>query len=112
MSVMITCPDCDKTLKVKDEAVGKKVRCPACSNVFTARSKPKNLDDNFLDDLEKSAPPKRKRRVVEDDQDDEEQLPARKSRSVKSASTKEKPKKSDSKAILIGLGVFSGVCAV
>jgi hypothetical protein len=37
MLEITTCPDCDKKLKLPDDLVGKKVRCPGCRVKFTAR---------------------------------------------------------------------------
>ena len=37
MPIQVTC-DCGKTLKVKDEHAGKKLRCPACSEMITVPS--------------------------------------------------------------------------
>jgi phage FluMu protein Com len=34
MSINVVC-DCGKTLKVKDDAAGKKIKCPACQTVLT-----------------------------------------------------------------------------
>lgn len=39
MKVVITCDSCEKTLQVPDTALGKKVRCPACKNVFQAKAR-------------------------------------------------------------------------
>src|SRR5947207_12648817 len=36
MAISLTCGKCGKTLKVKDEWAGKKVKCPGCGNVFPA----------------------------------------------------------------------------
>ena len=36
MAVSVICDSCGKRLNVKDECIGKKVRCPACKNSFTA----------------------------------------------------------------------------
>lgn len=33
MSMLVRCPNCQKTLKVPDTVAGKKIRCPACSGV-------------------------------------------------------------------------------
>ena len=30
MAISLSCPSCDKTLKVKDELAGRKVKCPGC----------------------------------------------------------------------------------
>ena len=37
MAVIVTCPNCDKKLKMNDPAPGKKVRCPACKEPFSPR---------------------------------------------------------------------------
>jgi LSD1 subclass zinc finger protein len=37
-TITITCPECDKLLKVPSQAEGKKVRCSACDATFVARS--------------------------------------------------------------------------
>src|SRR4051812_44130570 len=36
MSIVIRCPECNKSLKVGDSVAGKKVRCPGCKHEFTA----------------------------------------------------------------------------
>lgn len=36
MPQIINCPDCDRKLRVPDELLGKKVRCPTCSVMFRA----------------------------------------------------------------------------
>src|SRR5207249_553021 len=36
MAILVVCDSCGKRLNVKDELVGKKVKCPACKTVFTA----------------------------------------------------------------------------
>ena len=36
MAVSVICDNCGKRLNVKDESIGKKVRCPACKTAFTA----------------------------------------------------------------------------
>ncbi len=33
MTIRFQCPDCDRALSVKDEAAGKKARCPKCSRL-------------------------------------------------------------------------------
>jgi WD40 repeat protein len=40
LAVEIYCAECVRKLKIRDEAVGKKVRCPACKAVFVAESIP------------------------------------------------------------------------
>lgn len=40
MSLLVQCPNCAGKLNVKDENIGKKVRCPKCKTVFPATEKP------------------------------------------------------------------------
>src|SRR5262245_45669797 len=34
MAIVLSCPDCDRKLRVPDELLGKKVKCPACGKIF------------------------------------------------------------------------------
>src|ERR1051325_5157844 len=36
MAILVVCDNCGKRLNVKDELVGKKVKCPACKTAFAA----------------------------------------------------------------------------
>ena len=36
MTILLTCPECSGKLQVADSVVGKKIKCPKCSKVFTA----------------------------------------------------------------------------
>ena len=72
MSLTVTCPQCDKTLRVKDEAAGKKARCPECATVFPIPAKQVVAEGDFLNGLSEMVPSKRTRRVPKDDFDDEE----------------------------------------
>jgi hypothetical protein len=38
MPVSIKCPQCSRGLKVPDELIGRKVKCPGCSTSFTAEA--------------------------------------------------------------------------
>ena len=73
MSLTIKCPECEKSLKVKEEAAGKKVRCPACATAFLAPSlapgkkKASPPDDDFLADLGQAAKSSRKRPAQDED---------------------------------------------
>lgn len=40
MPIVITCPSCQKSLQVPETASGKKVRCPACKDVFQVSPPP------------------------------------------------------------------------
>lgn len=71
MPISVTCSDCDKKLKVKDEAAGKKVRCPGCSNVISVPRAPEpeiEVLDEF-DDFEDRKPSKKSKRSSDDDLD-------------------------------------------
>ena len=84
MSLTIKCPECEKSLKVKEEAAGKKVRCPACATAFLAPGKKKSSppEDDFLADLGQAAKSSRKRPAQDEDfeDEDEDELPVTKSR--------------------------------
>src|SRR6202521_262788 len=36
MSEVVNCPKCERKLRVPEELLGKKVKCPTCSETFTA----------------------------------------------------------------------------
>ena len=36
MPEVVNCPQCDRKLRVPEELLGKKVKCPTCGNTFTA----------------------------------------------------------------------------
>jgi predicted Zn finger-like uncharacterized protein len=36
MAEIVNCPQCDRKLRVPDELLGKKVKCPTCGTTFTA----------------------------------------------------------------------------
>ena len=38
MPVVTRCPSCNRSLRVPDNLIGSKVRCPQCKNVFTAEA--------------------------------------------------------------------------
>jgi predicted Zn finger-like uncharacterized protein len=40
MPDVITCPKCDRKLRVPDELMGQEVKCPTCSTTFTASGTP------------------------------------------------------------------------
>jgi hypothetical protein len=37
-TITITCPECEKPLKIPSDALGKKVRCKGCETIFPARA--------------------------------------------------------------------------
>ena len=38
MPVIVSCPECEKKLRVPDNLIGKKVKCPGCQGMFTANA--------------------------------------------------------------------------
>ncbi len=113
MSLTVTCTNCDKKLKVKDEVAGKKIRCPACSTVFLAEEKPKDSDDDFLSGLDDAVSSKEKGRRLDDDLDDDiddEELPVRQSK-PRSKPTKKKSGRGKSKGTnwLAIVGIAGGL---
>lgn len=88
----VACPECHKKLRVPEELLGKQVKCPTCSHVFTAElgqepavppptaSGPLRTSPSARageDDEEERRPARRSR--VEDDDDDDDR-PRRRSR--------------------------------
>ncbi|MCE9531577.1 MAG: zinc-ribbon domain-containing protein [Planctomycetes bacterium] len=45
MSVQVFCPKCDRSCRIKEELVGRRVRCPGCQEVFKAEEIPLAEDD-------------------------------------------------------------------
>src|SRR6516162_2882391 len=40
MATIVDCPSCQRKLRVPDDLLGKKVKCPTCSGTFDAMSRP------------------------------------------------------------------------
>jgi hypothetical protein len=96
MPQIINCPDCERKLRVPDELLGKKVRCPTCSVMFRAvavgGSTP--VEDPIEEPDEEPAPrrtaaarderyspsPRAGRRRVEDEDDEGEDIRLRRRR--------------------------------
>jgi predicted Zn finger-like uncharacterized protein len=88
MNATISCPSCQRTLRVPESLLGQAVKCPSCSHTFTA---PENLEEAAPlrvaapppkdDDDDEPRPSKRRRR--EDDEDDYEVAPRRRRRREK-----------------------------
>ena len=106
MSLSITCSNCQKNLKVKEELAGKKVRCPDCSGAISVPAKSAAAEDDFSDDRDEAASPRRKRRVVQDE-DEFEDMPVIKPR-AKTSKKKSSQRKSNGKLWLW----IGGSCAV
>ena len=86
MANVISCPKCERQLRVPDELLGQNVKCPSCSETFTAEvparqppsssssrpSPPPPRDDDEDDRPSRRRPPSRR-----DDDDDDYERPAR-----------------------------------
>ncbi|HEY7425504.1 MAG TPA: hypothetical protein VH682_14835 [Gemmataceae bacterium] len=86
MPQIITCPDCERKLRVPDNLLGKKVRCPSCSVLFKAaaaetgaeesteepeakpsvRRRPAVRDERYAD-----SPRSSRRRIDEEEEEDD-----------------------------------------
>ena len=64
MSIEFKC-DCGKTIRVKDDAAGRKIRCPACDEILRV---PEDSEDATA---LTAAPPKPRRRRDDDEDDDD-----------------------------------------
>jgi hypothetical protein len=109
MPAIISCPSCDRTLRVPDELLGKKVKCPSCGLIFVgtaeARSReevdpepekpapkkspfanvdfgeePAERDDEDLAEREEPRPRRRRRRAEEYVDEEDDYAPRRRPR--------------------------------
>jgi predicted Zn finger-like uncharacterized protein len=97
MPTVIKCPGCQKPLKLNESQAGKRVRCPACKQVFVVPPAEEELE--VVDDQEEDGPPpkapgakrnpavraerpvRRSRPAPEEEEDEEEEeRPVRRSR--------------------------------
>jgi predicted Zn finger-like uncharacterized protein len=96
MPEIVNCPQCERKLRVPEELLGKKVKCPTCENTFTASvastgvaappprreepaprpRQPKEDDFQFEDRPSRRPPPRRD----EEDDDDQNDRPSRRRR--------------------------------
>lgn len=101
MAITVKC-DCGKTMKLKDNAAGKRLRCPSCSAVVDVPEQ-----DEFVDAFEEEE-------VIEED--DYDSRPSRRESNSRSRSggrsRKPAPKKSASSGLIIGLAVGGGAALV
>ena len=73
MSIAVTCPGCDKTMKVKDEFAGKRALCPFCKAMIRVPeqdtpSEPPARDFSMVEDAEPDRQVEPRRRSRRDDQ--------------------------------------------
>ncbi len=65
MANVVTCPSCNRSLRVPDDLVGTTVQCPSCQKTFKA-----NVDDGGVEE-------RPRQRSRENDADDDEDRPSR-----------------------------------
>ncbi len=79
MPVNITCPNCQKTLRLPENLMGKRVRCPGCQEVFTAEDPEAGVEpveeqeEEAIQEERPSRPARRRRREREEDEDYEDE---------------------------------------
>src|SRR5262249_44116855 len=79
MPIQISCPSCQRQLRVPDNLMGQMVKCPSCQNTFTAaveESPPPRREEN----VREQAPPPRERREPLEERSEEEAAPRRRRR--------------------------------
>ena len=116
MSFTISCPSCQRTLRVPESLLGQAVKCPSCATNFTA---PDNIEEEAAPrppaaperpsrrpaapppepDEDYSDEPRPSRRRPRDDEDDDDDAPRRSRRR-----SREKPGKVQAIAIMILIG--------
>lgn len=115
MSFTISCPSCQRTLRVPESLLGQAVKCPSCTHTFTA---PDHLEDEppprpvsdspsrrptappLEDDYDDEPRPSKRRARADDYDDDYDEAPRRSRRSRGS----EKPGKVQAIAIMMLVG--------
>ncbi len=114
MAISIECTGCGKKLKVKDEAAGKRIKCPECQAALTVpKPEAPASDDDFLGGLDEAVKQEKKRpRAIAEEEEGAEDYDAPAAlaprRRTKKGSSKQKSS-STSGGVLkaIGGGVFA-----
>jgi len=68
MAIEIQCPECSGKLRVGDNLVGKKVKCPKCKAIFPAKEAEEEEVVDEIEEEEEELPKKRKSRNDDDDE--------------------------------------------
>jgi predicted Zn finger-like uncharacterized protein len=125
MPVRISCPSCNKALRVPDASLGRKVRCPACSTAFTAEAPPEEetegiqtaptsdsgaaaseTDEEESDAIRKEPVPRRKRPPAAEEPEEEDEDAPRRGRRRRGRDPRA-PKRSHHGPIVMTLGILS-----
>src|SRR5262245_27289587 len=73
MSQPVHCPECNRQLRVPDNLLGKRVKCPKCGNAFTAVLPPAKDEEPDFEVVDEEPPPKKSGRQTERQPDEEYQ---------------------------------------
>src|SRR5947209_20560053 len=73
MPSIISCPSCQKQLKVPDELIGKSVKCPGCKETFTAQALSKSSAAPPREEVVEK--PRKKAAPPPDDEEDDDEAP-------------------------------------
>jgi len=58
MAISFSCPACDRSVKVKDELAGRKIKCPECGKVIAVPE----ADELELEEAAEAPPPRNKKK--------------------------------------------------
>lgn len=135
MSLAIHCSHCNSRLGIPENLLGKPIRCPNCSQGFTARLDGDAPDEDVIEDgveiveehdefelVEDDPPPRRRRRDDDDDDDDEPRRPSRRRALIDDDDDedddfderprrprKKRPRRRETSSNLLGLTIGGGV---
>jgi predicted Zn finger-like uncharacterized protein len=123
MPVRISCPSCNKALRVPDDSLGRKVRCPACSTAFTAEAPPEEetegiqtaptsgaaapepgSDEEENEGVQQGPVPRRKRPPAAEEEEEDEDAPRRGRRPRDSEFRAKRPHRGP---VMLTLGIVS-----
>jgi len=91
LAITLSCPSCEKGLKVKDELAGRKIKCPKCGSVFAVPGVKAAIDERVSAKKPSPAPVRK-----DDDEESEEEVPVKK---------KKKKKAKSNRGLLIGAAI-------
>ena len=85
-----TCPDCGRKLRVPDELIGKKVKCPDCKVKFTAGITPAPAKSKTEDEEQRIASTPRGNKAARpkrDEEEDDDERPSPRGRTTRTTRT-------------------------
>jgi predicted Zn finger-like uncharacterized protein len=73
MPTIVSCPECQKKHRVKDEMLGKRLKCPDCKHIFVAQADDGEEGITAAPAPKKAGPAPKPRRPVPTEEEDEEE---------------------------------------